>query len=116
MNYYDVAAVGVEIERLYRESDDPATTLEMLGRSIGAALSRADGRRRNLETSPDFMVAAAPPGMSETEIRSVLEQTADYRAWFQAAVMGRVGPAGSASGPVDDGAFITELRALAVAS
>jgi len=57
--YYNVAKIGEDVERVYRDALDRGhqeQALELLARSVGAALSRVDGRRRMLETAPDFLM------------------------------------------------------------
>ncbi len=56
--YGEIASIGSAIERVYGAAVSRPECLDLLARSIGAALSRVDGRRRELETAPDFMAPA----------------------------------------------------------
>ena len=54
---------------------------------------------------------AARPFLTEADRLSLLKGGEAGRTWYQGAVEGRVGPAGSRSGPLPDEDFVARLQA-----
>lgn len=63
--YDEVAALGSDVERIYREATSREEAMELLARSIGAALSRVDGHRRDLTAVPEFCAIKDEPEGAE---------------------------------------------------
>jgi hypothetical protein len=59
----EAAAIGDAIERLYRSAPVEARPemLTLIGRAVGAALARVDGRERQTEIEPTWLAPYDQP-------------------------------------------------------